>query len=168
MSLRFGFLWHAALVYGSFRNCLINVITRIPMERPPYNPYNYILWDFPSSSLNIKYYKSTNRKKYSNRRLNARNQKQSVPRRILHLWSFIFTCEPTFENSYRVRRKWMKREYWGWVNRRGWGYSSSGGASIWNLYSTPHNWWAGRPTNLQMLISWIQFQIWFIKLSILT
>ena len=54
MSLCFGFLWHAAVVYGSFRNCLINVITRIPMEWAPYNPYNYILWDFHSSSQNKK------------------------------------------------------------------------------------------------------------------
>ena len=30
-------------------------------------------------------------------------------------------------------------------------YGGGVGASIWNLYSTPHNWWASRPTNLQIL-----------------
>ena len=59
------------------------------MERPPYNPYNYILWDFPSSSLDIKYKKST--------RGDEVQQWQ-----ILFLQPSMLTGAPTFENSYRV------------------------------------------------------------------
>ena len=89
------FFW---LVYGSFRNCLINVITWIPMERPPYNPYNYILWDFPSPSLNVKYNKS-------------KSQWHSLLRQCLCLWLSILTTAPS---------KWRKRKYWDRVNRRWW------------------------------------------------
>ena len=98
MSLGFGFLWHAAVVYGSFRNCLINVITRIPMEWAPYNPYNYILWDFHSSSQNKKRWHDG------------------------VIWAFvaIVLCHdgnPSQSRAHSLReilmgRKWMKRVYW--------------------------------------------------------
>ena len=68
------------------------------MERPPYNPYNYILWDFPSPSLNVKYNKS-------------KSQWHSLLRQCLCLWLSILTTAPS---------KWRKRKYWDRVNRRWW------------------------------------------------
>ena len=140
MSLGFGFLWHAAVVYGSFRNCLINVITRIPMEWAPYNPYNYILWDFHSSSQNKKRWHDG------------------------VIWAFVAVVLCHDGNPSQGGHTVWEKYWWEEMDEKGilkavafeWGagedrYGGGVGASIWNLYSTPHNWWASRPTNLQIL-----------------